>query len=203
MWAQTRIKKQILFIKDNFSPSSHLFFLSFCRGPVSPHTSMEMCLMTLLELRDSRHTTAAYKNSVPNKQWTALKSHLQYLPQRTKRRRKTLPGRKTKNKTLIWNILKKKKCNNKYSLSPPRVMVQHLSSFIETSHTDFMVHLKDDCVTNFRKYSIRPWKYIIFDNGCYYYRRYDIVIVILSWTVCVCVCCFCLELLSYLTWGAL
>lgn len=34
-----------------------------------------------------------------------------------------------------------------------------------------------DCVTNFRKYIIRPWKYIIFDNGCYYYRRYDIVIL--------------------------
>lgn len=49
-------------------------------------------------------------------------------------------ARKKQNSRLKY----KKKCNNKYSLSSPRVLVQHLSSFIEMSHTDFMVHLKDD-----------------------------------------------------------
>lgn len=40
-----------------------------------------------------------------------------------------------------------------------------------------------DYVTNFRKHSIRSWKYLIFENGCYYYRH--IVAVTLSWTVSV------------------
>lgn len=40
-----------------------------------------------------------------------------------------------------------------------------------------MTHLKDDSVTESRKHSVTPWKYIIFDNGCYYYRHYDIVIL--------------------------
>lgn len=61
-----------------------------------------------------------------------------------------------------------------------------------------------DYVTNFRKYIIKFWKDKIFDNGYYYYyRRYDIVIVTLSWTlgVCVWVCvrgCVCVSL--FLSW---
>ena len=98
--------------------------VSPCRGPVSPHTSMETRLMSQLELRDSCHTTAAYKNSVPNKQtnkrWTALnKTHIHSICHRGQRRRgeeeeeedeekKKLCLEKERKKKLIWNIRKKK-----------------------------------------------------------------------------------------------
>lgn len=61
-------------------------------------------------------------------------------------------------------------------------MVQHFCQVLPKRHMQILwcTLTMTDCVTNFRKYSIKSWKYIIFDNGCYYYRRYDIVIVTLS-----------------------
>lgn len=188
--------------------------LSPCRGPVSPHTSMETRLMSQLELRDSCHTTAAYKNSVPNKQtndelrWIKLTSTASATEDKDDEEKK-----KKKKKNSAWRKKEKKnsseilKKNDKYSLSSPRVLVQHLSSFTETSHADFMVHLKDDwlCNKSFRRYSIRSWKmHNIWQwllllpslRYCYCYLK-------LNKCVRVCVCCFRLELLSYLTRGSI
>lgn len=122
--------------------------------------------------------------------------------------------KKKKKKNSAWRKKEKKnsseilkKNDNKYSLSSPRVLVQHLSSFTETSQADFMVHLKDDwlCNKSFRRYSIRSWKmHYIWQwllllpslRYCYCYLK-------LNKCVRVCVCCFRLELLSYLTRGSI
>lgn len=52
---------------------------------------------------------------------------------------------KKKQKTVLIRNVENKKMQQVFSLCLHRVfMVQHLSSFIEMSHADFMVHLKDD-----------------------------------------------------------
>ena len=76
--------------------------------------------------------------------------------------------------------LKKGTKKSKYCLSKSlRVKVQHLMSFTEMSHDNLWCTLNmTDSVTHFRKY--KTWKYILFDSGYYYYRCYDVAIVILS-----------------------
>lgn len=106
-----------------------------------------------------------------------------------------------KNKQTNSSETFKKKTHKKlkYSLSSPRVLVQHFCQVLPKRHMQILwCTLKmTDCVTNFRKCSIKSWKYIIFDNGCYYYHRYDIVIVTLSWALCVCVCVLLFFVLNY------
>lgn len=182
---------------DAHTQASGFVLFLLRRGPVSRHTSMETRLSSLLELWDSCHTTAAYKTACQTKQpaFTCADSTSTVSTAEGQQGGAELAGKKNRNK-LIWNIKKTHK-KLKYSLSSPRVMVQHFCQVLPKRHTQILwCTLKmTDCVTNFRKYSIKSWKYIIFDNGCYYYRRYDIVIVTLSWALCVCVC-----VLLFLSW---
>lgn len=133
-----------------------------------------------------------------NQRSPALIPHPRY-PQRWDSKEEQNWLEKTQTNKLIWNILKKKHKKLKYSLSSPRVLVQHFCQVLPKRHMQILwCTLKmTDCVTNFRKCSIKSWKYIIFDNGCYYYHRYDIVIVTLSWALCVCVCVLLFFVLNY------
>lgn len=167
------------------------------RGPVSRHTSTKTRLSSLLELWDSCHTTAAYKTACQTKQpaFTCAESTSTVSTAEGQQGGAELAGKNKTKQTHLKHLKKHKKL--KYSLSSPRVMVQHFCQVLPKRHMQILwCTLKmTDCVTNFRKYSIKSWKYIIFDNGCYYYRRYDIVIVTLSWALCVCVC-----VLLFLSW---
>lgn len=190
-----------IFIFKLFTFISRLFFLP-CRGPVSPHTSMETRLMSLLELWDSCHTTAAYKKSCAKRTNKQTMNRAEFYTstvsaaedEEEEEQKKTLPEKKKQNSRLKY--IKKKNATTSI-LCLHRVFWCSICQVLLKCHMQILwCTLKmTDCVTNFRKYSIRPWKYIIFDNGCYYYRRYNIVIVILSWTVCVCV--FVVFVLNY------
>lgn len=128
-----------------------------------------------------------------NQRSPALNPHPRYPQRRDSKEEQNWLG-KTK-QTHLKHLKNHKKLT--YSLSSPRVLVQHFCQVLPKRHMQILwCTLKmTDCVTNFRKCSIKSWKYIIFDNGCYYYRRYDIVIVTLSWALCVCVC-----VLLFLSW---
>lgn len=149
---------------------------------MSRHTSTKTRLSSLLELRDSCHTTAAYKTACQTKQpaFTCAESTSTVSTAAGQQGGAELAGKK--NKTNSSETLKKKHKKLKYSLSSQRVLVQHFCQVLPKRHMQILwCTLKmTDCVTNFRKCSIKSWKYIIFDNGCYYYRHYDIVIVTLS-----------------------
>lgn len=133
-----------------------------------------------------------------NQRSPALIPHPRY-PQRwdSKEEQNWLEKNKQTNSSETFKKKKHKKL--KYSLSSPRVLVQHFCQVLPKRHMQILwCTLKmTDCVTNFRKCSIKSWKYIIFDNGCYYYHRYDIVIVTLSWALCVCVCVLLFFVLNY------
>lgn len=133
-----------------------------------------------------------------NQRSPALIPHPRY-PQRwdSKEEQNWLEKNKQTNSSETFKKNKHKKL--KYSLSSPRVLVQHFCQVLPKRHMQILwCTLKmTDCVTNFRKCSIKSWKYIIFDNGCYYYHRYDIVIVTLSWALCVCVCVLLFFVLNY------
>lgn len=185
---------------DTHTQASGFVLFLLRRGPVSRHTSTKTRLSSLLELWDSCHTTAAYKTACQTKQpaFTCADSTSTVSTAVGQQGGAELAGKKQTNK-LIWNIFKKKHKKLKYSLSSPRVLVQHFCQVLPKRHMQILwCTLKmTDCVTNFRKCSIKSWKYIIFDNGCYYYHRYDIVIVTLSWALCVCVCVLLFFVLNY------
>lgn len=185
--------------KTNDTQASGFVLFLLRRGPVSRHTSTKTRLSSLLELWDSCHTTAAYKTACQTKQpaFTCAESTSTVSTAEGQQGGAELAGKKQTKQTHLKHLKNHKKL--KYSLSSPRVMVQHFCQVLPKRHMQILwgTLKMTDCVTNFRKYSIKSWKYIIFDNGCYYYRRYDIVIVTLSWALCVCVCVLLFFVLNY------